>query len=193
MAKSIYCYLCKAIKERPQHGYCSACNKKKCKEWKQKPKSEIKPRTGLCQCGKERVSYSKSYCFECNAIKSKEASKKYLLNLTLEQRERKNARQRKGWLAKHGKRNVSNDPALVKAREQYKNGAKNSENRVIRHRVRSLTRAYIKAGKLLKKPCEKCFTDNNVEAHHDDYDKPMDVRWLCRKHHSEHHRLIKKG
>ncbi len=49
-------------------------------------------------------------------------------------------------------------------------------------------RAYsaIRYGKLEKKPCEVCGS-NVVHAHHDDYSKPLDVRWLCPKHHSEHH------
>jgi hypothetical protein len=40
--------------------------------------------------------------------------------------------------------------------------------------------------RLFRKPCEKC-GDENSEAHHDDYLKPLDVRWLCKKHHNEHH------
>lgn len=39
---------------------------------------------------------------------------------------------------------------------------------------------------LEKKPCEVC-GGTKVEAHHDDYDKPLEVRWLCKKHHSEVH------
>lgn len=55
------------------------------------------------------------------------------------------------------------------------------------HRTRAYTREYIKSGKLVKGACEVCGSTKNVEAHHDDYDKPLEVRWLCRKHHNEHH------
>jgi len=37
---------------------------------------------------------------------------------------------------------------------------------------------------LSKKPCEIC-GERKVEAHHEDYDKPLKVRWLCKKHHEE--------
>jgi hypothetical protein len=39
---------------------------------------------------------------------------------------------------------------------------------------------------LKRMPCEVCGAQK-VEAHHDDYSKPLDVRWLCKKHHAEHH------
>ena len=41
----------------------------------------------------------------------------------------------------------------------------------------------IKSGKLVKEPCEVCGSEN-VHAHHDDYNKQLDVRWLCPQHHS---------
>jgi hypothetical protein len=41
----------------------------------------------------------------------------------------------------------------------------------------------IRAGKLLRQPCEVCRTTIKVQAHHHDYSKPLDVRWLCFKHH----------
>jgi len=44
----------------------------------------------------------------------------------------------------------------------------------------------IRDGKLTKKPCEVCGKEK-AQAHHDDYSKPLDVRWLCVKHHNEHH------
>lgn len=47
----------------------------------------------------------------------------------------------------------------------------------------------IKAGKLIKSNCEKCGSVK-AHAHHDDYSKPLDVRWLCPKCHNKHHRLL---
>jgi hypothetical protein len=44
----------------------------------------------------------------------------------------------------------------------------------------------LKSGKLTRQPCEVC-GNPKVEAHHDDYSKPLDVRWLCHKHHREVH------
>lgn len=45
----------------------------------------------------------------------------------------------------------------------------------------------IRDGKLIKQHCEIC-GEAKVDAHHDDYEKPLGVRWLCRKHHAEHHK-----
>lgn len=45
----------------------------------------------------------------------------------------------------------------------------------------------IRSGKLIKKPCDVCGTIKLVHAHHDDYSKPLDVRWLCATHHRAHH------
>ena len=44
----------------------------------------------------------------------------------------------------------------------------------------------VKSGKLTRLPCEHPGCDEVVTfAHHDDYSKPLDVRWLCRAHHIE--------
>jgi hypothetical protein len=44
----------------------------------------------------------------------------------------------------------------------------------------------LRLGKLVRQPCEVC-RDPDSQAHHDDYSKPLDVRWLCRTHHHAHH------
>lgn len=41
----------------------------------------------------------------------------------------------------------------------------------------------IRDGKLERQPCEVCGTTFDVEAHHEDYSKPLNVRWLCTQHH----------
>jgi uncharacterized Zn finger protein (UPF0148 family) len=40
----------------------------------------------------------------------------------------------------------------------------------------------LRSGKLVRQPCEVC-GNPKVETHHDDYTKPLEVRWLCRTHH----------
>jgi ribosomal protein S27AE len=44
----------------------------------------------------------------------------------------------------------------------------------------------IRRGELVRQPCEVCGA-TKVHAHHDDYSKPLDVRWLCSRHHRLHH------
>ena len=46
----------------------------------------------------------------------------------------------------------------------------------------------IRRGKMERLSCEVCGA--KAQAHHDDYSKPLDVRWLCFKHHREHHGQI---
>lgn len=46
---------------------------------------------------------------------------------------------------------------------------------------------HLQRGKIKKQPCEICGS-SIAEAHHDDYNKPLEVRWLCKKHHAEWHR-----
>jgi len=45
-------------------------------------------------------------------------------------------------------------------------------------------------GEYHPKPCVKCGSDKNVEGHHEDYDKPKELTWLCKVCHLEHHKLI---
>ena len=44
----------------------------------------------------------------------------------------------------------------------------------------------ISAGMLEKRRCEVCGAQP-VDAHHDRYDEPLNVRWLCRSHHVKLH------
>lgn len=104
-----------------------------------------------------------------------------------EYRERANARDRARYIR------IKNDPeykervrrTALKMRTLYPN----------KQAARLAVRAAIKRGEIVKMPCEICGCVKS-QAHHDDYDKPLDVRWLCVPHHNEHHtreRLRAKG
>ena len=172
--KKLTCCCCGAIKEKQEHGYCNACRRKKDNEHRLATGITKKHNTGLCPCGNERASYSQAYCKECLAERGKERPLRY--PETEEQRIRRNERNRARYYEKR-----AGIPARVIV-------TLTPEERLIRNHARNLCRKRIASGVLIKQPCEVCNTNVNIEAHHDDYSKPLEVRWLCRKHHCEHHR-----
>lgn len=59
-------------------------------------------------------------------------------------------------------------------------------------------RSALRIGLIERKPCEQCGAVHGqdgavIHGHHDDYDKPMAVRWLCTLHHRQHHANLKRG
>lgn len=54
-------------------------------------------------------------------------------------------------------------------------------------RARLQTHDALKRGKLIRQCCEQC-GEAKAEAHHEDYSKPLAVRWLCKRCHTEVHR-----
>lgn len=55
--------------------------------------------------------------------------------------------------------------------------------------VRAITRRAITGGLILPKPCERCGNED-VQAHHEDYTKPLEIVWLCKLCHGQRHREI---
>jgi len=51
-------------------------------------------------------------------------------------------------------------------------------------RCRSYAGVYLRRGKIQKRPCFICGNPKS-EMHHDDYYKPLNVTWVCKKHHFE--------
>lgn len=55
-----------------------------------------------------------------------------------------------------------------------------------RDRCRLLSRRLERDGVLVRQPCEKC-GKAEVQMHHEDYDRPDVVAWLCQRCHVRHH------
>jgi ribosomal protein S27AE len=67
-----------------------------------------------------------------------------------------------------------------------RNQSKRSAHMAVGHALRNGT---------LQKPeaCEMCGSTVVIDAHHDDYSKPLDVRWLCHKCHMAMHRKERRA
>ncbi len=69
------------------------------------------------------------------------------------------------------------------------------EQCLLHQKARKIVNRAIYRKTLERKPCEVCGIfgvdakgTTLLEAHHDDYNKPLEVRWLCVKHHREWHK-----
>lgn len=75
-------------------------------------------------------------------------------------------------------------PNVKKADYHRRQKPENQKKIDARYKLRNAVRY----GKIERKPCEVC-GEINSHGHHEDYDKPYDVIWLCAKHHAEVHRM----
>lgn len=102
---------------------------------------------------------------------------------------------RKVWLKEHPeyekakyKKRSERKLTLRKEDRGFGIGIKLTEEEVKHHaKAKQIVRSALRNGILEKLPCFVC-GEGNVEGHHPDYDSPLDVVWLCRKHHMQLHR-----
>jgi hypothetical protein len=84
-------------------------------------------------------------------------------------------------------RSRSRQPHRVEARREYfkrfveENPERNKAHYAVSNAIRD--------GRLQKKPCAFCGASEQLEAHHHDYAKPLDVTWLCKPCHRRFHAL----
>lgn len=53
-------------------------------------------------------------------------------------------------------------------------------------KAHKLVYANMRNGNIKRLPCIICGNEKS-EAHHEDYSKPLEIMWMCKKHHTEHH------
>jgi len=90
----------------------------------------------------------------------------------------------------HENREKNQDYYNQKDRERARRGqprrmAYQKETKGIRVAHRLLYKA-LKDGLLTRQPCREC-GDVRAHGHHEDYSKPLEVVWLCQKHHRRRH------
>jgi len=56
-----------------------------------------------------------------------------------------------------------------------------------KYKAHMIVQNAIRSGKLFKEPCEICGIKETINAHHNDYLKPLNIRWLCSAHHHQWH------
>ena len=77
---------------------------------------------------------------------------------------------------------------ILPKEEQPSYGKGNSfDERKKRKKAREIFNHYVRDKHIKKQPCEVC-GNLKAEAHHDDYDKPLEVRWLCFNCHRAWHK-----
>lgn len=94
----------------------------------------------------------------------------------------------------------SMQPHRVEARKQY---IKTDAGKIAKQKAQTnykqrypmiyaahvITRNALRDGKIFREDiCSVCGSDYKVEGHHDDYTKPLELRWLCEPCHKKWHR-----
>lgn len=60
-----------------------------------------------------------------------------------------------------------------------------------RQKAHSAVSAAIRNGRIQRQPCIRCGEVKSL-AHHEDYDKPLEVMWLCQPCHKQRHKELKE-
>lgn len=121
-----------------------------------------------CKHGHVEKRAISGHCFICRRVNSKKgmAQRRAESNEDIKT-------YRREWRA-------GNKEKVKRHNEKYRAAFK---NRIIANRI--IERAIAK-GTLKRMPCEVCGSAK-VHAHHSNYNKPLEVKWLCETHHRQWH------
>ena len=128
-------------------------------------------------------------CKDCTKSDVKEHRSQNIERVREYDRNRPNAAERNEKFKRYHKERMKDDEYRLDLNAKKKVW---NDNNVVRRAAHIITGNSIRDGRLIRKPCEVC-GEIKVDAHHDDYERPLDVRWLCRTHHSEHHKNLRNA
>jgi len=131
-------------------------------------KHEFYQPDGFCKiCNKKISAKSGKYCKECYTKRKYERRKNYQKEYY------------KKWYAKNGRKRKKDYFLVI---EEWR------RNHPEAIKVRGIVQRAILAGNL-KRPdkCEKCNSQSYIVAHHSNYKKPLNIKWLCQSCHKKLH------
>ena len=141
---------------------------------------------------------SSKECFKCETVKPLEEFYKH--KMMADGHLNKCKACTKSEVAKHRVENIE------RIREYDKERAKRPERKAVnitinrawrsedlrRQKAHRLVSRAIKKALLVRAPCCRCGSERSL-AHHEDYDKPLDVMWLCQPCHKQRHKELKEA
>ncbi len=80
-------------------------------------------------------------------------------------------------------------PERIKANTEINRAWRAEDKR--RQVAHSAVARAIRSGALVRQPCSRCNDPKSV-AHHEDYDKPLEIMWLCQPCHKQRHKELKE-
>jgi hypothetical protein len=83
----------------------------------------------------------------------------------------------------------SKEPERIKANVEINRAWRAEDAR--RVRAHNAVARAIRAGEVVRQPCCRCADAKSV-AHHEDYEKPLQVMWLCQPCHKQRHKELKE-
>ena len=126
------------------------------------------------------------YKLQKNNDEYKERCKKYRENNKEKIRDYGKTEESKKYHREYQRKNNKTRKYKEKHKKYFSDYYKKPENR-IKQLCRLRTSLMVKKGEIIILLCQIC-GELKVEAHHDNYNKPTNVMWLCVKHHKELHR-----
>ncbi|OTZ47830.1 hypothetical protein [Bacillus thuringiensis] len=84
----------------------------------------------------------------------------------------------------------SQTEAGLEARQRAYTNYRNTTEGKMKEKARAAVNHAVRDGKLIKPDCcDLCKTEGPVEGHHEDYEKPLEVIWVCKQCHEDIHHL----
>lgn len=144
------------------------------------------------QDNKEKCNEKRKKYYIENREKTLEQSKKYYYENY--DRIRKRANEQNRTPERRAKSNERGKLWAKQNKEKHiQNATKHRKKHPEKHEARQQIYWAVKLGFMKKsETCEECKMMINTNAHHDDYNKPLVVRWLCKQCHSDWHRNNRK-